>query len=75
MIFYDDLPTPHELSDGGFAPTSKISRHPALGDKPGHSTGFTLWLADGDMLMSSAHPHSTLILHGQGPVRGKSHGR
>ena len=51
--------------DGGLVPFGKISRFPALGDKPGHRTGFAIWLSDGDLLLSSAHPHSTFILHGQ----------
>lgn len=62
------------LPDGGIAPSGKISRFPALGDKPGHRTGFAIWLADGDLLLSSAHPHSTFILHDHGLIRGMSHG-
>jgi hypothetical protein len=42
---------------------AKISRFAALGDKPGHPTGFVVLLANGDLLLSSAHPASTLILH------------
>lgn len=42
---------------------AKIYRFFALGDKPGHPTGVVVLLADGDLLLTSAHPHSTLILH------------
>jgi hypothetical protein len=62
------------LPDGRPVPSGKISRFTALGDKPGHRTGFAVWLADGDLLLSSAHPQSTFILHGHGLVRGMSHG-
>ncbi|WP_330114370.1 hypothetical protein SA496_20205 [Pseudomonas sp. JS3066] len=48
------------------APAAKISRFPALSDQPGRSTGYAVWLADGDLLLSAAHPNSTFILHGQG---------
>ncbi len=56
------------------APVGKISRFPALGDQPGHRTGFALWLTDGALLLSSAHPHSTFILNSHGLNRGMSDG-
>lgn len=51
---------------------AKISRYAALGDKPGHPTGFVVLLANGDLLLSSAHPHSTLILHAASQHGGRS---
>jgi hypothetical protein len=63
MNFYDESPTPCEPSDTDPAPASKIFRYPALGDKPGQSTGCFLQLANGDILLTAAHPHSTLVLH------------
>jgi hypothetical protein len=74
MIFHDVIKAPSEPTAATPAPNVKISRFFALGDKPGHRTGFAIWLADGDLLLSSAHPHSTFILHGHGLVRGMSHG-
>lgn len=71
----------HEVikaSDGPTAgippPVGRISRFHAFGDKPGHRTGFAVWLADGDLLLSSAHPYSTFILRCHGLVRGVGHG-
>jgi hypothetical protein len=55
-------------------PAGKISRFTATGDTLGRRTGFAVWLDDGDLLLTSAHPHSTFILHGHGLVRGLSHG-
>ncbi|WP_179062337.1 hypothetical protein [Pseudomonas taiwanensis] len=52
--------------DGGQDPGGRINRFSAPGDKQGHPTGFILWLDDGDLLITSAHPHSTFIFHGQG---------
>ena len=63
MNIYDESSTPRESSGGGPAPASKISRYPALGDKPGQSTGCFLQLANGDILLTAAHPHSTFVLH------------
>ncbi len=63
MNLYDESSIPREPSGGGPAPASKISRYPALGDKPGQSTGCLLQLANGDILLTAAHPHSTFILH------------
>jgi hypothetical protein len=74
MTLHDEIKPPSGQTAGTPAPASKISRFPALGDKPGHRTGFTIWLADGDLLLSSAHPHSTFILYGHGLVQGVSHG-
>ena len=51
---------------------TKISRFAALGDKPRHPTGFVVLLANGDLLLSSAHPHSTLILHAVSHRGGRS---
>ncbi|MFJ4393715.1 hypothetical protein [Pseudomonas sp. NPDC089396] len=58
-------------SDDVQSPAGKITRFLALGDKPGHPTGFFVLLSDGDMLLSAAHPHSTFIFHNNG---GMSHG-
>jgi len=74
MTLHDEIKAPSGPTAATPAPASKISRFPALGDKPGYRTGFTVWLADGDLLVSSANPHSTFILHGQGLLRGISHG-
>jgi hypothetical protein len=51
---------------------AKISRFAALGDKPGHPTGFVVLLANGDLLLSAAHLHSTLILHASSHQGGRS---
>ena len=74
MILHDEIKAPSGPTAGAPAPAGKISRFSATGDKPGHRTGFAVWLADGDLLLSSAHPHSTFILHGHGLVRGMNHG-
>lgn len=63
MNFYDESPSPREPSGGGPAPASKIFRYAALGDKPGQSTGCFLKLANGDILLTAAHPRSTFIFH------------
>jgi hypothetical protein len=73
MILHDEIKAPSGPAAAP-APAGKISRFSATGDKPGHRTGFAVWLADGDLLLSSAHPHSTFILHGHGLVRGVIHG-
>nr|WP_180202425.1 hypothetical protein [Pseudomonas sp. SbOxS1]NYU01856.1 hypothetical protein [Pseudomonas sp. SbOxS1] len=75
MTLKEVMAARYGLLDGGLVPaTGKISRFLALGDKPGRCTGFAVWLADGDLLLSSAHPNSTFILYGHVPVRGQSHG-
>jgi hypothetical protein len=63
MSFYDESPTPCEPSSADPAPASKIFCYPALGDKPGQSTGCYLQFANGDILLNTANPHSTLVLH------------
>ena len=74
MILHAALNAPVCAIADAPGPAGKISRFAATGDKPGRRTGFAVWLADGDLLLSSAHPHSTFILHGHGLVRGMSHG-
>ncbi len=74
MIPHDEIKAPGGSTAGAPVPAGRIFRFSAIGDKPGHRTGFAVWLADGDLLLSSAHSHSTFILHRHGLVRGMSHG-
>jgi hypothetical protein len=74
MTLHEEIKAPGWATSGALAPAGKISRFTATGDKPARRTGFAVSLADGDLLLSSAHPHSTFILHGHGLVRGLSHG-
>ena len=74
MILHEVIKASDGPTAGIPAAVGRISRFHAFGDKPGHRKGFAVWLADGDLLLSSAHPRSTFNLRGHGLVRGMIHG-
>ena len=68
----DEEKTHERVMDGDRRQGGRFTRFYALGDSPGHPTGCTIRLSNGDLLLFAAHPHSTLILHAVGQRGGRS---